>query len=173
MLDSEIRAFLKICEKQYNKKKNQIDILEWGSGYSTLYFPKKLKEMGVSFSWTAIEHHPEWAKDVQNMTKEMKEVTLIEAPLSKAYTQAPKGHYDIALVDGRMRNECIVRAEEIADLTLLHDAQRKRYPVPGTYVAPRLKIVGKDNFLSKIHPLLWKLRVFVWKNTKARFLNAT
>ena len=35
---------------------DRINVLEWGSGQSTLYYTWFLKEMGVSFKWVAIEH---------------------------------------------------------------------------------------------------------------------
>lgn len=168
MLDNEIKAFLKLCQKEA-RKHGAVSILEWGSGYSTNYFPAQLEKMNISYTWTAVEHDPLWAENVRNMISANSKIILIEAPLGELYVHAPKGHFNIALVDGRMRNECIKYAKEITDTVILHDAQRKRYPIPGRYIASRLKIIGPDNMCSKVHPLLWKLRVFIWQHTKARF----
>jgi CTP:molybdopterin cytidylyltransferase MocA len=33
-----------------------IDVLEWGSGLSTLHFSRKLRDWGASFRWLALEH---------------------------------------------------------------------------------------------------------------------
>ena len=171
MLNNEITAFLKVCQTEA-KKHGAISILEWGSGYSTSYFPAKLEKMNIPYTWTAVEHDPVWAENVSNMISSNSNITLIKAPLGELYVRAPKGHFTIALVDGRMRNECIKYAKEISDIVILHDAQRKRYPTKGTYIGSRLKIIGTDNIFSKLHPLLWKLRVFVWKHTKARLHQA-
>ena len=170
MLDSEIAAFLTLCRKKAHTG-NPIAIVEWGSGYSTKYFTHQLEKEGIPYTWTSVEHDPDWANNVRKMIAGNPHITLLEVPLGDAYVHAPQGSFDIALVDGRMRVACVAYAKTIAETVLLHDAQRKSYPVTGTYIAPRLKVVGPTQPLSYIHPLLWKLRIFIWKNTKYRLMH--
>jgi len=123
------------------KNRNPKNSLEWGCGYSTLYFPTLL---AGEFEWTSIEHVKEWAEIVQakNSRKEV-EVKYVAAELEetkgegtfdeyKSYVQWPqvKAPFDFILIDGRARKHCLVKAfEMIADdgVVVVHDANRKSY----------------------------------------------
>ena len=61
MKSREINIFLEIMNKS-----NPKNILEWGCGYSTLYFTKFMKKRS---SWISIEHNKEWADKVKTKNK--------------------------------------------------------------------------------------------------------
>ncbi len=48
---------------------NRINILEWGSGRSTVYFAKYLKKNGIKFNWYAIDNSREWYEEVLKKVK--------------------------------------------------------------------------------------------------------
>lgn len=116
--------------------------LEWGSGYSTLYFPEQLPE---TTTWTALEHHEDWASTVNSLlNRENTSVHLIKPENEdwfsrnddgnyedfKNYVNFPEGEYDFILVDGRARTACLERASRLLasrGIVILHDANRKRY----------------------------------------------
>ena len=66
--DSDIDLFKGVLEELIEKHPNQtLNILEWGSGGSTYYYTKFLKEKGTNFKWLAIEHDKEWSKKVNDV----------------------------------------------------------------------------------------------------------
>lgn len=118
--------------------------LEWGSGFSTLYFPKFL---GEGASWISIEHDPEWAKRVTEMNRNSN-VTVHHIPPDhfpwtdehhdgaysdfKNYIEFPGrfGPFDFIFVDGRGRVDCLKKAGELLTkegIVILHDANRVYY----------------------------------------------
>ena len=165
MLDSEINAFKKIL-----LKREKIAVIEWGSGTSTKFYTDFLRENGIDYTWTAIEHDPEWYEKVKEWIKDDPRVEIKLIPLGTEYISPTNRRFDVALVDGRLRVPCVNHARTIADTVYLHDAQRKKYDVSGTYIASRLKRIGKNNYISMIWPLAWKLRVALWR-MKQRILN--
>lgn len=48
---------------------HKINILEWGSGSSTVYFSKYLEEAGVEFDWYSMENSPRWYNHVLNQVR--------------------------------------------------------------------------------------------------------
>ena len=121
--------------------------LEWGSGYSTLYFPKFLTE---NAKWISIEHSREWANRIKRMNRnsgvEVFYVPPNHYPWSdvnqdgsysdlKDYIEFPRkfGNFDFILVDGRARKDCLTVAYDIISdggVVILHDAERKYYHEP-------------------------------------------
>jgi len=123
--------------------------LEWGSGNSTIYFSKFLKDKGIIFKWTAIEHYVPWHKKVTDMIKEnglsdnvkcyLKSPTFqenkdIQETLDlNEYINFPSTlgvKFDFILVDGRKRKECMEKASSILSpdgVVILHDAERQWY----------------------------------------------
>lgn len=121
--------------------------LEWGSGYSTLYFPQFL---GPEARWLAIEHSDEWAKQVNSLNGNSRVKTVGVPPKAFPWTDehndgayadladyvdypGDSAPYDFILVDGRARVECLKRAYEwISDngVVVLHDAMRPYYHPP-------------------------------------------
>lgn len=118
--------------------------LEWGSGYSTLYYPHFIDRAG---QWLAIEHHSEWAKLVIDLNPDERVRVAAIAPQHYPWTDqhndgayndlpeyvdypAQSAPYDFILVDGRARSECLAKAYEwISDrgIVVLHDAMRPYY----------------------------------------------
>ena len=63
--------------------------LEWGSGYSTLYFPKIQESIR---EWHAIEHHPGWSDIVRTKNNDSRIKLHTVAPDDQGYFQF-KGKY--------------------------------------------------------------------------------
>lgn len=80
-------------------------ILEFGSGGSTIW----LSSYDVDL--ISIEHDQTWFSALQSKLEEQKisNVSLLyrEKPYFKIADEFPDHHFDLILVDGRDRNECI------------------------------------------------------------------
>lgn len=118
--------------------------LEWGGGYSTLYFPLFLNK---DSKWFSIEHDKDWALKVQHMNKnpnvEIFNILPNHIPWTdpnkdgaysdlKDYIEFPSqiGKFDFILIDGRARKDCLMKALDIINdkgVVILHDANRKYY----------------------------------------------
>jgi len=136
--------------------------LEWGSGYSTKYFPRFSD--GLT-RWVAVEHDGKWYAMMRGLIKDPR-VELVyvppdREPLSgpggegsnedlRRYVEYPKGlgtRFDLILVDGRARSACMEAAHGLLSdrgIVFLHDAQRdyyraavERYPYSYTFVDQR------------------------------------
>ncbi len=121
--------------------------LEWGSGYSTLYFPKFLPPES---NWLAIEHYSEWAEKINGINTNPNVKTILVPPNNnpwtdkymdgsysdlKDYVDYPqnKAPFDFILVDGRSRIACLNRTIEwVSDngIVVLHDSNREYYHSP-------------------------------------------
>lgn len=125
-------------------------ILEWGTGYGTLYFAS----MYPSFeSWVSIEHLCGWARKIDSLkTHPRLQIIHVDACNNSGWRSAliPDGSYgdfadyieypallepfDLILVDGRARVACLEKAPHYlngAGATVLHDANRSLYhPLP-------------------------------------------
>jgi predicted O-methyltransferase YrrM len=121
--------------------------LEWGSGFSTVYFPYLLKP---DAHWLAIEHVEDWAKEINRLNMHPNVEAVFVPPNAYPwsdvhddgsysdlvdYVEIPKGSapYDFILVDGRARKDCLMRAYDwIAHdgVVVLHDAKRPYYHEP-------------------------------------------
>lgn len=121
-----------------------VDVLEWGSGGSTVYFTWFLKDKGVSYTWTSIEYNKIWYERISDMTKNDKNVSLTlfdvgstsvkqpDIPMDEyvAYPSTLGKKYDVILVDGRKRRRCLLEASKLLKprgVVLLHDARRTYY----------------------------------------------
>lgn len=117
--------------------------LEWGAGYSTIYFPKFLK--GGS-GWISVEHEKEWAGRIESMNKNRSVRIFFVKPNHfpwtdeysdgaysdlENYIDFPSGDkFDFILVDGRARRSCLEKACKILSddgIVVLHDAERRYY----------------------------------------------
>lgn len=120
MYDDEVRAIERLLKDLAPKR-----VLEWGSGGSTLYFPKIFGDI----EWVSVEHSTEYAKKVKS--KATSNVTLHHLTPPEYYVAPLKmGKFDVIFVDGIRRTECLSRARHIlADggTVVLHDAGRIRY----------------------------------------------
>ena len=129
-------------------KNNEIlNVLEWGSGFSTIYFSKFLKQKEIPFKWVAIEHFLPWHKKVISMINENDLSNEVECVLINPTSEPDKNiqetfnmdeyinypltldiKFNIIVVDGRKRSECLKTASTVlaADgVTILHDAERE------------------------------------------------
>ena len=105
---------------------NQVNLLEYGSGNSTLFFAKRVNHV------TSIEHNHDWFKKMQKTKsknidiyhKDIEEMVYATFPLSL------KKEFDIILIDGRDRNICCVYATKLCSkigIIILDDTHRDRY----------------------------------------------
>lgn len=126
-----------------------LNILEWGSGNSTIYFSKFLKQKRINFKWVAIEHYVPWYEKVIIMLKENNLANDVECFLKSPTYEANKDvqetlnldeymnfsstlgvKFNFILVDGRKRKECLEKASTILSpkgAVMLHDAEREWY----------------------------------------------
>lgn len=121
--------------------------LEWGAGYSTLYFPSLL---GEDIKWISIEHDKDWAMKIIKLNQRSNVQIYHKKPNHfpwtdefadgayadlKDYIECPSkfGKFDCILIDGRARNDCLIKAFDIVEnngLVILHDANRINYHEP-------------------------------------------
>ena len=107
---------------------DKVDVLEWGSGYSTKYFPELLQKNNTEYTWKAMEHNQQWYEKVKAFGTRGVELVLADKD-SKEYLE-PEGKFDVIYVDGRNRVKCLKHARKVLKpngVILLHDAQRERY----------------------------------------------
>lgn len=146
-----LRPWMKVREieliKSILEQHKPQQCLEWGAGFSTLYYPKYL---GTTAKWISIEHEKDWYLKIKDMnTRENVNVHFI-APNHYPWTDSlgdgsysdltdyikypdTLGHFDFILIDGRARVECIKKASELLSprgIVVLHDANRKMYEEP-------------------------------------------
>lgn len=98
--------------------------LEWGSGNSTIYFPKK---HGCIQKWVSIEYSRKWFSHV-NRHKDPDKVDIKIRDMN-SYLDV-EGSFDLILVDGEKRNECLRLAKSLLNkngVILLHDSVRTEY----------------------------------------------
>jgi len=119
MADNEIQIIDNLIELHQPKR-----CLEWGSGNSTIYFPKKHSSIE---SWTAMEHNRTYFELLHDKFPKGVDIKVYED--MKKYVNDPLGWglYDFILVDGQERDACLDVAMQIAKddaCILLHDAGR-------------------------------------------------
>ena len=118
--------------------------LEWGSGYSTVYFSDFIPR---GSKWLAIEHSLKWSKKVKKMIDNSKVEIKFIPPNNSSwsnenddglyknfvdYVEYPKvkAPFDFILIDGRSRSACIKKALNFVSdqgVVVLHDANREFY----------------------------------------------
>lgn len=105
--------------------------LEFGSGYSTLYFNKLLKNKQIKTRWHSIESENDWFN--YGLENKPDNVSILYEPNLDKYPLYPsklKNSYDFILIDGRVRKRCILASiDYLADdgVIVLHDANRSYY----------------------------------------------
>ena len=128
-----------------------VNCLEWGSGYSTLYFPESIQGLE---HWYSLEHHQGWYERVKGMiTNPRVEIDLVAPDLAdyfslkgkygpklegfyedfKTYIEWPRKmpfKFDFIFIDGRARKDCLRVAYDIVSdqgAVIVHDANRDSY----------------------------------------------
>lgn len=136
-----------------------INCLEWGSGGSTVHFPKLLRDSNKKFNWLSLEYNRLWAIEVQQAVSEADlegvKVKLFDSGTTELrpefdftdyinYPATLGQKFDFILVDGRCRRRCVLEAKELLTengVLVLHDASRPWYQSSlegGYFVLPNL-----------------------------------
>lgn len=100
--------------------------LEWGSGGSTVYFPR----IHNSLNWLAVEHNGNWVKKIQPELPA--NASVVWVPENEWYVDCVKHSrvFDFILIDGLQRERCLEIARQIVSedgIIVLHDAGRQEY----------------------------------------------
>lgn len=119
MSDAEI----KIVDKHLTYARR---CLEWGSGGSTVFFPKDNSWV----YWLSIEHNGHWVQKISDQLPTNANVVWV--PDNEWYVDCVKhsGTFDFILIDGLHRERCLEIALDIISddgVILLHDSGRKEY----------------------------------------------
>lgn len=167
--------------------RKDMTVFEWGSGGSTLYISKKVKEI------VSVEHDSEWYKKVSKIlavnhvhncelllklslsNKNVKRERIPGFYLSnveacrnlsfenycKAIEKHPKNYFDLVIVDGRARISCIYHARnkvKRGGFLMLDNSERDEY-VPGINL---LKSWRRKDFFGPgpFNPYFWQTSIF-------------
>ena len=147
-----LKAHLKVIKGLLEGYK-KVDILEWGSGNSTKYFPEYLQSKGIEYTWTALEHNKDWYERVNSWN--VPNVNLILADKDSKKYLKPSGKYDVIYVDGRNRVKCLQYAKKIlkkGGVVLLHDAQREKYKEG--FDGYKVELLDGTPAIAVLHPVL-------------------
>jgi|GEM_PF-976724 len=135
-----------------------VNVLEWGSGGSTVYFTKYMRVHSISYTWESIEYNKKWLKKVEEALGSDKnthiaffdvgneELKQRQIPMNE-YVEHPRTlekRFDVVIVDGRKRRRCLLEAQKFikADgAVFLHDAQR-------TYYHSSFGVYANNSFIS-------------------------
>lgn len=102
-------------------------IFEYGSGYSTLFFSRKVSRV------VSVEHNKNWYNKALLLTKPLSNVELSYCELNAGYSDFIKSYpekYDVIVVDGRDRvKSALLAINSLKDngVVLLDDSQREKY----------------------------------------------
>lgn len=123
MSDEEIQVVDSLFEKHKFKR-----CLEWGSGGSTIYFPRK---HDCIEEWYSIEHNGKYVDMIKRSVEHT--VALKHVKLEEYLAVVKNRKFDFILIDGLMRQECLTFAEDLLNrggVILLHDASRPEFQKP-------------------------------------------
>jgi len=98
-------------------------LFEYGGGNSTLWYADRASEA------VSVEDNEEWYQDIQPQMPDNATIQLIP-PESYAESIDSRGPFDVVIVDGSHRNQCIKAAiPELSEsgVIILDDAQREKY----------------------------------------------
>lgn len=140
MLPNEIVAIEKILLSHAPK----LDILEWGSGGSTVYFTKFLRKRHIPYSLLSIEYNKKWFHEISGAVETDPNTRLVLFDVGNDYNKQPTipmdeyvaypatlgKKYDVIIIDGRKRRRCLLEASKLLKPNgdvLLHDARRTHY----------------------------------------------
>ena len=115
--------------------------LEYGCGYSSLFYPKILTK---GATWMSVEHNEQWYSEItkKNLNKNVEifhinanNMNFIDEGEYKdfsSYVNFPesKGKFDFILIDGMARKACIEKAKTLLSengVIVVHDSNRSAY----------------------------------------------
>lgn len=117
---------------------DEFDVLEWGSGGSTIYFSKFCRR------YFSIEHDKAWYDKIDKIKPENVQYFYVKNNLPRSRPTKKEefmdyinfvdkigmSRYDLVLIDGRARVFCAEKALDYVDdesLVFIHDWERKQY----------------------------------------------
>lgn len=117
------RSIIDLIKKHLNKS---MRVFEWGSGNSTLFWGKYVKEV------VSIEHDRNWYEKMLNIVPENVKLNYYELEYGGEYCKSilkEKDYFDIILIDGRDRVECMKNAVKhlTKDGILILDNSEREY----------------------------------------------
>lgn len=77
----EIRIFKTLFDDFISNSK--INIFEWGSGFSTIYYAEYLRQKGADFEWHSIDNSKAWNEKVKSKVKKKNLQTYVNLHLKK------------------------------------------------------------------------------------------
>lgn len=99
-------------------------ILEFGSGMGTIWWSRSAERV------VSLEHDPEWLEQISHSCPAQLLKTNGKTPADYMRPARDSGPYDIVIVDGLFREECLLAAPELltkSGIIILDDAQRFLY----------------------------------------------
>jgi hypothetical protein len=110
-----------------NRLSHDLDLFEFGSGYSTLFFASRVRSV------TSVEYDRKWFDLIKLQTPENVMLIFIEKDVDGNYCRVINSsgkQYDVVVVDGRDRVNCMkqgVAALSQRGVIILDDSQRSDY----------------------------------------------
>lgn len=142
----DIRVFKELLI-ELSETRNHLDILEYGAGYSAIYYPIFMVDSFILYEWHSIENTLDWASKIRGLIKQYEINSTVwlcrtntknlkkcgNNPAKIRYSRHPddiKKKFDLIYVDGRIRNRCLARCPKYLKpdgVVLLDNANRKKY----------------------------------------------
>ncbi len=123
-------AFVELLNERLNTTQR---MFEYGAGFSSLYFSKRVAEI------TSIEYDSTWEEKLKELLKDCANHRLLFSPVGEDYIKAAQetgGNYDLILVDGRERVACFKASIEALSphgVLILDDSDREEYQTAFSY----------------------------------------
>jgi protein-L-isoaspartate O-methyltransferase len=143
---------ISLLEKRLNK---DLTIFEYGSGYSTIFFARLAKSID------SIEYDEKWFELIKLKVPDNAKVYFVDKDVDGKYCRSidlTGKNYDIVIVDGRDRVNCIKQAvEKLTErgVIILDDSERERYKEGIEYAVQKgfstLELVGMKPGSFGIH----------------------
>jgi hypothetical protein len=106
---------------------DDLNVFEFGSGYSTLFYAKKVKSI------TSLEYDKNWFELITSMVPKNAQLIYKKKDIDGEYCRTihiANKKYDVIIIDGRDRVNCIKQsfsALSLQGVIILDDSQRERY----------------------------------------------
>jgi hypothetical protein len=141
---------------------SQFKVFEYGSGNSTLWWAKRVKQV------TSVENDESWYKKIKDSLKTPNVVCWLEKDRQKYFSMV-NDDFDIFVIDGRYRQECleqVVNLKKKVDggavgLMLILD-NADWYPKSVRFVQEKLRWIQTDfHGFGPINSYTWTTSVFI------------
>ena len=149
-----------------SKRFVHLEILEWGCGGSTVYYPAYLDKLDIKYNWLSIEHHAGWHRKISGLINSRTQVKLFQVPsryirkcetesnpIKQAYIEYPltlDKKYSLIYIDGRFRMKCLKTALKVLDDNGIIFIDNADYP----HYQESLNGIADGKFIK---PHLWML----------------